>query len=119
MSGVLSVAPVMPAPEPVSYTHLLVSHLRNDLLDVQIAAAQQPRRAGTGGLDVYKRQALTEGFAEIEPDVTVSYDPTGSGAGITGATDKTLDIGLSSRALKADAVSYTHLDVYKRQGEPS
>ena len=44
--------------------------------------------------------ALTEGFAEIEPDVTISYDPTGSGAGITGATDKTLDIGLSSRALK-------------------
>ena len=44
--------------------------------------------------------ALTEGFAEVEPGVTVSYDPTGSGAGITGATDKTLDIGLSSRALK-------------------
>ncbi len=46
--------------------------------------------------------ALTEGFAEIQPGVTVSYDPTGSGAGITGATDKTLDIGLSSRALKDD-----------------
>ena len=46
--------------------------------------------------------ALTEGFAEVEPGVTVSYDPTGSGAGITGATDKTLDIGLSSRALKDD-----------------
>ena len=46
--------------------------------------------------------ALTEGFAEVEPGVTVSYDPTGSGAGITGAADKTLDIGLSSRALKAD-----------------
>ena len=44
--------------------------------------------------------ALTEGFAEVEPGVTVSYDPTGSGAGITGATDKTLDIGLSSRGLK-------------------
>ena len=43
-----------------------------------------------------------EGFAEVEPGVTVSYDPTGSGAGITGATDKTLDIGLSSRALKDD-----------------
>ena len=25
--------------------------------------------------------ALTEGFAEVEPGVTVSYDPTGSGAG--------------------------------------
>ena len=46
--------------------------------------------------------ALTEGFAEVEPGITVSYDPTGSGAGITGAADKTLDIGLSSRALKDD-----------------
>lgn len=51
--------------------------------------------------------ALTEGFAELEPDVTISYDPTGSGAGITGATDKTLDIGLSSRALKADETGVT------------
>ena len=46
--------------------------------------------------------ALTDGFAEVEPGVTVSYDPTGSGAGITGAADQTLDIGLSSRALKDD-----------------
>ena len=46
--------------------------------------------------------ALTEGLAEVEPGVTISYDPTGSGAGITGAADKTLDIGLSSRALKDD-----------------
>ena len=44
--------------------------------------------------------ALQEAYAEKEPDVTVTYDPTGSGAGITGATDKTLDIGLSSRKLK-------------------
>ena len=58
----------------------------------------------TGGSTSMKNviAALTEGFAEVEPDVTVSYDPTGSGAGITGATDKTLDIGLSSRALKDD-----------------
>ena len=41
-------------------------------------------------------------LCRVEPGVTVSYDPTGSGAGITGATDKTLDIGLSSRALKDD-----------------
>ncbi len=58
----------------------------------------------TGGSTSMKNviAALTEGFAEVQPDVTVSYDPTGSGAGITGATDKTLDIGLSSRALKDD-----------------
>ena len=58
----------------------------------------------TGGSTSMKNviAALTEGFAEVEPGITVSYDPTGSGAGITGATDKTLDIGLSSRALKDD-----------------
>ena len=58
----------------------------------------------TGGSTSMKNviAALTEGFAEVEPGVTVSYDPTGSGAGITGAADKTLDIGLSSRALKDD-----------------
>ena len=46
--------------------------------------------------------ALKEQFTTDNPGVTVTYDPTGSGAGITGATDKTLDIGLSSRALKDD-----------------
>ena len=63
----------------------------------------------TGGSTSMKNviAALTEGFAELEPDVTISYDPTGSGAGITGATDKTLDIGLSSRALKADETGVT------------
>ena len=44
--------------------------------------------------------ALSEAFMEQNPDVDVTYDPTGSGAGITGAADGTLDIGLSSRALK-------------------
>ena len=63
----------------------------------------------TGGSTSMKNviAALTEGFAELEPDVTISYDPTGSGAGITGAADKTLDIGLSSRALKADETGVT------------
>ena len=44
--------------------------------------------------------ALQEAWAEKEPEVTVTYDPTGSGAGITGAMEGTLDIGLSSRQLK-------------------
>ena len=63
----------------------------------------------TGGSTSMKNviAALTEGFAEVQPGVTVSYDPTGSGAGITGATDQTLDIGLSSRALKADETGVT------------
>ena len=68
------------------------------------AAAALSGNVATGGSTSMKNviAALTEGFTEVEPGVTVSYDPTGSGAGITGATDKTLDIGLSSRALKDD-----------------
>ena len=67
-------------------------------------AAALSGNVATGGSTSMKNviATLTEGFAEVEPGVTVSYDPTGSGAGITGATDKTLDIGLSSRALKDD-----------------
>ena len=67
-------------------------------------AAALSGNVATGGSTSMKNviAALTEGFAEVEPGVTVSYDPTGSGAGITGATDNTLDIGLSSRALKDD-----------------
>ena len=67
-------------------------------------AAALSGNVATGGSTSMKNviAALTEGFAEVEPGVNVSYDPTGSGAGITGATDKTLDIGLSSRALKDD-----------------
>ena len=70
----------------------------------ETAAGTLSGNVATGGSTSMKNviAALTEGFAEMEPCVTVSYDPTGSGAGITGATDKTLDIGLSSRALKDD-----------------
>lgn len=66
------------------------------------AAAELSGNVSTGGSTSMKNviAALSEGFAEIAPDVTVSYDPTGSGAGITGATENTLDIGLSSRNLK-------------------
>ena len=60
----------------------------------QSAAGTLSGNVATGGSTSMKNviAALTEGFAEVEPGVTVSYDPTGSGAGITGATDKTLDI---------------------------
>lgn len=46
--------------------------------------------------------ALSEAFMQENPGVDITYDPTGSGAGITGASGGTLDIGLSSRALKSD-----------------
>lgn len=80
--------------------------------EVASSAASEATLSGnvaTGGSTSMKNviAALSEGFAEIAPDVTVSYDPTGSGAGITGATDKTLDIGLSSRALKESETGVT------------
>lgn len=42
---------------------------------------------------------LSEQFKNDNPDVTVTYDPTGSGTGIEAAANGTADIGLSSRAL--------------------
>ena len=43
--------------------------------------------------------ALTEGFGEVQPDVTVNYTGSGSSAGIEGVLAGSCDLGLSSRAL--------------------
>ena len=43
---------------------------------------------------------LGESFMEMNPDVSFTYNPTGSGSGITAVSEKRCDIGLSSRALK-------------------
>ena len=40
---------------------------------------------------------LSEQFMADNPDVTVTYDPTGSGTGIEAASSGSADIGLSSR----------------------
>ena len=45
-------------------------------------------------------EALAETFMEKYPDVTVTVEYTGSGAGIESVTNKMVDIGNSSRALK-------------------
>ena len=44
--------------------------------------------------------ALSEQFMADNSGVSVTYDPTGSGAGIEAASNGSADIGLSSRALK-------------------
>ncbi|EFY07836.1 phosphate ABC transporter substrate-binding protein [Succinatimonas hippei] len=46
--------------------------------------------------------SLGEAFSNKYDDVTFTYNPTGSGSGITAAQEGRCDIGLSSRALKAD-----------------
>ena len=49
--------------------------------------------------------ALSESYMAANKDVTVNYNPTGSGAGITAVQEGTCDIGLSSRALKDEETS--------------
>ena len=44
--------------------------------------------------------ALGEAFKEANKDITFTYNPTGSGSGITAVQEGRCDIGLSSRALK-------------------
>ncbi len=46
--------------------------------------------------------ALGESFMEQHSDVNFTYNPTGSGSGITAVQEGRCDIGLSSRALKDD-----------------
>ncbi|WP_454941159.1 phosphate ABC transporter substrate-binding protein [Evtepia sp.] len=48
---------------------------------------------------------LMEQFKNDNPDVSVTYDPTGSGTGIEAAANGTADIGLSSRALTDEEIS--------------
>ena len=66
------------------------------------AASDLSGKVTTGGSTSMEKVigALQEAFMEENSGVDVTYDPTGSGAGITGAQEGSLDIGLSSRALK-------------------
>ena len=66
------------------------------------AATELSGKVTTGGSTSMEKVigALQEAFMEQNSGVDVTYDPTGSGAGITGAQEGSLDIGLSSRALK-------------------
>lgn len=72
-------------------------------------AAELSGKVATGGSTSMEAVigAFQEAFSEKYPDVDVTYDPTGSGAGITGAQEGSLDIGLSSRALKEDETGVT------------
>ena len=54
--------------------------------------------------------ALKEQFTADNPGVTVTYDPTGSGAGIEAVKNGSADIGLASRALKDQEKSAVALD---------
>ena len=51
--------------------------------------------------------ALIEAFTAEHPDVTITYDATGSGTGITAVGEGSTDIGLSSRNLKSEETGLT------------
>ena len=66
------------------------------------AATDLSGKVTTGGSTSMEKVigALQEAFMEQNSGVDVTYDPTGAGAGITGAQEGSLDIGPSYRALK-------------------
>lgn len=47
-------------------------------------------------------EKLAEAYKNLNPDVSIDIQQTGSGAGITSATEGTCDIGMSSRELKQE-----------------
>ena len=49
--------------------------------------------------------SLAEAYMMEHPEVTVTYNPTGSGSGITAVSEGRCDIGLASRALKDDEIA--------------
>ena len=49
--------------------------------------------------------ALGEAFTAENPDIAFTYNPTGSGSGITAVSEGRCDIGLSSRDLKDEEIA--------------
>ncbi len=60
--------------------------------------------------------ALIEGFKETNADITVTYEPTGSGSGIEAAGNGSADIGLASRGLKDEEKAKLTETVVARDG---
>ena len=73
----------------------------NDTNNDNVSAAITGTVATDGSTSMEKViGALSEAFMANNADTTVTYNPTGSGSGITAVQEGTCDIGLSSRALK-------------------
>ena len=56
---------------------------------------------------------LTEGFAEVQPGITVNYTGSGSGAGLTRAPDRTSPIGQAAPDRPDDETGVTQITVAK------
>lgn len=61
-------------------------------------------------------EKLAEAYQELNKDVEINIEATGSGAGVTGAIDGTLDIGMASRELKDEEESKIHGEVIALDG---
>ena len=70
---------------------------------------REPQSVSTNGSTSMEKVigALSEKFMETNKDITVTYDPTGSGTGIESVSTGKCDIGLSSRALKDSETGLT------------
>ena len=79
-------------------------------ITVDDAAAYYEQKAGLEGKIVIAGstsvapvlQVIADNYKAINAGVTIEIQQTGSGAGITSAIEKACDIGMSSRALKAE-----------------
>ncbi|MEG1304805.1 MAG: substrate-binding domain-containing protein, partial [Oscillospiraceae bacterium] len=67
-------------------------------------AASTSSKLSLGGSTSVEKviQAMMEAYMAENEDIKITYAPTGSSTGIQGVNDGTLDIGLSSRSLKAE-----------------
>lgn len=67
-------------------------------------AAEKASTVATDGSTSMERVIgiLGESFHELHPDINVTYNPTGSGSGISAVAEGRCDIGLSSRDLHPD-----------------
>lgn len=61
-------------------------------------------------------EKLAEAYKNLNENVEINIEATGSGAGVTGAIDGTLDIGMASRELKDEEVSKIHGEVIALDG---
>ena len=62
--------------------------------------------------------ALSESFMAQNSGVTVNYNPTGSGSGITAVAEGRCDIGLSSRGLKETVLAYDGIAIIVHPDNP-
>lgn len=61
-------------------------------------------------------EKLAEAYQELNSNVEINIEATGSSAGVTGAIDGTLDIGMASRDLKDEETSKIHGEVIALDG---